>query len=87
MFSIKCERALWNFYLQSRNVLFLLLYILGVQQIWVSGEILLALELVQLTQWLRISPWPRYQMGKFDLPQNGSVALKLLLLIVYSYIV
>lgn len=59
MFSIKCEHALWNFYLQSRNVLFLLLYILGVQQIRVSGEILLALELVQLTPWLRISPWPR----------------------------
>lgn len=48
MFSIKCDCALSNFYLQSRNVFCLLLYILGVQQIRVSGEILLALELIQL---------------------------------------
>ncbi len=54
-----------------KNILFLLLYMLGVQQIRVSGEILLALELVQLTlACLRISPWPRYQMGNFDLTQN-----------------
>lgn len=68
-----------------KNILFLLLCMLGVQQIRVSGEILLALELVQLTLWLSISPWPRYQMGNFDLPQNGSLALKFLLLVVFSY--